>query len=164
MKLARGAGMHNISPLPRIRVSRGFSLAQMLITLVIIGIALAMATPKMSGILSRSAIEGALNQVATDITLARLRAVRAGSWASLNISSDGKSYTVTVDSAGTARTWKTTRLSTDYPGVVLTPTSGAVKFDSRGVLASSTTTIVATRQGKTDSLMVTGVGRIYRGY
>jgi prepilin-type N-terminal cleavage/methylation domain-containing protein len=142
----------------------GFSLAEMLIVLVIIGIALAMAVPRMQGVLHESALQGSLNQVASDLTLTRLRAVRGASRASLTINAAGTGYTVVVDPTGTPQTVKTVSFATDPRGLVLSPANTSVTFDSRGLLVTGTTTIVAARQGRRDSVFVTGVGRVYRGY
>jgi len=142
----------------------GFTLAEMLIVLVIIGIALSMAIPRMQGVLHESALQGSLNRVASDLTLTRLRAVRGASRASLTINAAGTGYTVVVDPNGTPQTIKTVSFATDTRGLVLSPASTSVTFDSRGLLVTGTATIVATRQGRRDSVFVTGVGRVYRGY
>jgi prepilin-type N-terminal cleavage/methylation domain-containing protein len=142
----------------------GFTLAEMLIVVVIIGIALAMAVPRMQGVLHESALQGALNRMASDLTLTRLRAVRSAARTSLTINAAGTGYTVVVDPTGTPETIKTVSFATDAKGLVFSPANTSITFDSRGLLVTATTTIKATRQGRTDSLMVSGVGRIYRGY
>jgi prepilin-type N-terminal cleavage/methylation domain-containing protein len=144
----------------------GFSLAEILIVLVIIGIAAAMAVPRLRGVVRSSSIQGSLNRVAADLSYTRIRAIRTGARAQLSIASDGKSYTVVEDPAGTPVTRKTVNLKLDYPDLVLSPAPGVVSFDSRGMLrtASGTNVVRATRQGRTDSLRVSGVGMIYRDY
>jgi len=148
--------------LPRRR--GGFTLAEMLIVLVIIGIALAMAVPRMQGVLHKSALHGALNQMASDLTLTRLRAVRSATRVSLSINAAGTGYSVIVDPTGAVDTVKTVSFVDDARGLTFSPASSSVTFDSRGLLVSGTTTITATRQGRSDSLSISGVGRIYRGY
>jgi prepilin-type N-terminal cleavage/methylation domain-containing protein len=142
----------------------GFTLAEVLIVVLIIGIAIAMAVPRMQGVLHQSAIESALNSVASDVTLARLRAVHNARRASLVVNAAGTGYSVVVDSAGTPTTFKTVSFATDYKGLTLSPVNDTVVFDSRGMLVQGTGTIRATRQGRTDSLTISGVGRVYRGY
>lgn len=142
----------------------GFTLAEMLIVLVIIGIALAMAIPRMQGVMHEASLQGALNQVASDLTLTRLRAVRGDARASLAINAAGTGYVVIVDPTGTPDTLKKVSFANDAKGLTFSPTGTSVTFDSRGLLVTGTATIKATRQGRIDSLMVTGVGRIYRGY
>jgi prepilin-type N-terminal cleavage/methylation domain-containing protein len=164
MNLPKAPGMHIHSRAPH-RNRGGFSLAEMLIVLVIIGIALAMAVPKVEATLHRSAVQGALNRVATDITLTRLRAVRTSRRAVLVVNSSGTGYTVVVDpTAQTPEIFKTVSFSNDYKDLRLTPVNDSVTFDSRGMLVGGSGTIKATRQGRTDSVTVSGVGRVYRGY
>jgi type IV fimbrial biogenesis protein FimT len=156
--------MHTHSRAPS-RHRGGFTLAEVLVVVVIIGIALAMAVPRMQGVLHRSSVESALNSVASDITLARLRAVRAATRAALVVNSTGTGYSVVVDPrSGTPQTLKTVSFSNDYKGLTLSPVNDSVAFDSRGMLVQGSGTIRATRQGRTDSLTISGVGRIYRGY
>ncbi|HKP74435.1 MAG TPA: GspH/FimT family protein [Longimicrobiaceae bacterium] len=155
--------MHIYSRAPH-RNRGGFSLAEILIVLVIIGIALAMAVPRVQQALHQSAIRGALNRVATDITLTRLRAVRTSRRAMLLVNGSGNGYTVIVDPTGTPQTFKTVSFSNDYKDLTLSPVNDSIVFDSRGMLIAGTGTIKASRQGRSDSVTVSGVGRVYRRY
>jgi prepilin-type N-terminal cleavage/methylation domain-containing protein len=155
--------MHTHSRAPN-RRRGGFTLAEILIVLVIIGIALAMAVPRMQAALHQSSVQGALNNVASDVTLARLRAVRTATRTALVVNAAGTGYVVVVDPAGTPTTFKTVSFATEYRGLTLSPVSDTVAFDSRGLLVQGIGTIRATRQGRTDSLTISGVGRVYRGY
>ena len=150
---------------PRVsRRSGGFSLAEIMIVIVIIGLVLAMALPKLNGVVGESALRSAMNRLASDLTLTRLQAIRYGATASLTIAADGKSYTVVVDPNGNAKAVKTVRLSNDYPGLALSPVSSNISFDSRGMITSNVTQLKGTRGTRADSLFITGVGRIYRGF
>ena len=145
----------------------GFTLAELLIVLVIVSIALAMAVPKLNAFLQVNSVQGALNRVATDLNLARVRALTTSRQVRLTVSNDGGSYTIVVDPAGAAPvTYKTVRLTQDFPKVDLTPHGTSITFDSRGMAtgANGSTTLTATKQGKTGTITVSGVGRIYRGY
>jgi type IV fimbrial biogenesis protein FimT len=161
ISLPAGMDIHSRASL---RHRGGFSLAEVLVVLVIVGIALAMAVPRLEGALHKSALTGALNQTASDLTLARLRAVRQARRASLAINAAGTGYSVIVDPTGTPDTVKSVSFASDAKGLVLSPASTSVTFDSRGLLVTGNATIVAARQGRRDSVFVSGVGRIYRGY
>ncbi|HSU13193.1 GspH/FimT family pseudopilin [Longimicrobium sp.] len=142
----------------------GFSLAEILIVLVIMSLLTAMALPRIQGMVQVSSIEGGLNGVATDLAVARMRAIRTARRVTTTISADGKSYTIVVDPAGTPTTLKTVAFSTNYPGLELTPHSAVISFDSRGMTSGTTSTLTASRGGHSATLTISGVGRIYRGY
>ena len=143
-------------------------MAEMLVVLVIAAIAAAMAVPRLRGVTRVASVQGALNRVANDIAYTRIRAIRNGQRAQLLIAADGKSYTVTIDPNGgnNAKLDKTVKLSLDYPDLTLAPTSGKISFDSRGILVTpgSATAVSATRQGRTDSVTISLVGRVYREF
>ncbi|HEU4561979.1 MAG TPA: GspH/FimT family pseudopilin [Longimicrobium sp.] len=141
----------------------GFSMPEMLVVLVIMGIATAIIVPRLQGVAKVSSVQGALNRVAGDLSFARIRAIRNGARAQVVIASDGKSYTTTVNT--TTPETRTTRLGKDFPATVLSPAGGTVTFDSRGMLVTgSTATITATNQGRSATVSVSGVGIVYRNY
>jgi prepilin-type N-terminal cleavage/methylation domain-containing protein len=142
----------------------GFSLAEILIVLVIMSLLAAIALPKIQGMVQVSSIQGALNGVATDLTVARMRAIRTARRVTTTISNDGKSYTIVVDPSGTPTTYKTVTLTTNYPGLDLAPHGATISFDSRGMTSGTTSTLTASRAGRSSTLTISGVGRIYRGY
>jgi prepilin-type N-terminal cleavage/methylation domain-containing protein len=137
----------------------GFSLAELMIVVVIMGVSLALVAPRLSGVVRISAIDGALNQVSGDLQFARLLAIRNGWPVRLAATADA-TYTIVEDPTGAARTLKTVQLRRDFPGITLTP--AAITFDSRGMVTSGDAAITASRQGKSGTLRVTGVGRINR--
>ena len=142
-----------------LRNRRGFSLAELMIVVVIMGISLALVAPRLSGVVRVSAIDGALNQVSGDLQFARLLAIKNGWPVRLSTTADG-TYAIVEDPTGANRTLKTVALRRDYPGVTLSAT--AITFDSRGMVTSGDATVTASRQGRSGTLSVTGVGRINR--
>lgn len=144
----------------------GFTLAEMLVVLVIMGLMAAMAGPRMSRWFQSLASRGASNQVAADLMLARTHAVREGRTVSFRVES-ATLYLVTLDNTnGTAaRELKRVDLSRMHPGTTVAPT-GRIAFDSRGMLRESASTSGAVRVARgnaADTITVSGVGRIKRG-
>mgnify|MGYP006154520959 CR=1 FL=1 len=157
MKVPPGGGMTKRISLPRGR--RGFSMAEIMIVIVIMGISLAIVAPKLSGVVGVSAIDGALNRVSGDLQFARLLAIKNG-WPVRLATTAAGTYTIVEDPTGANRTLKTVVLRRDYPGVTLTATN--ITFDSRGMVTSGDAAVTASRQGRSATLRVTGVGRINR--
>jgi prepilin-type N-terminal cleavage/methylation domain-containing protein len=142
--------------------SSGFSLMELLVVLMLIGIGLSIAAPSFNRMVRsfRGDSVGAL--LSNDLALARLSAVRHGRPASLVIASPTE-YRVEVQTAP-VRLIKTVRLKSDYPGLSIAGESAAVTFDSRGFLAPGSNAKIKISGGATaDSVTVTPVGRVYRG-
>jgi type II secretion system protein H len=146
---------------------RGFSLTELMVVVVIMGLMAAMAGPRMLRWVQTIGQRGAFNQLMSDLSLARIQAVRQGTTVSLRII-DNDSYQVTVDNAAgnAARVLKRVDLQQTYRGTTLNPTTGRLAFDSRGVLrpnpVSTITQVTLTRGSISKQLQVTGVGRIER--
>ena len=142
----------------------GFTLTELMIVVLIIALMAAMAGPRMMRWIQTIGQRGAANQLAGDLALARIQAVRQGATVSFRID-DSDSYRVTVDdSNGNAvRTLRTVHLQNLYRGATLEPQEGRIAFDSRGVLRSNVsdvTEIVLSRGEVRKRVTVIGVGRI----
>ena len=144
---------------------RGFTLAELMIVVVIMGLMAAMAGPRMMRWVQAIGQRGVTNQLAGDLAYARIQAVRQGATVSVRID-DADTYRVTVDDAAgnSVRTLRTVNLQQVYRGATLTPTTGRIAFDSRGVLrpnpVSTMDQITLTRGYVRKRVNVTGVGRI----
>lgn len=147
----------------------GYSMAEILAALVIVGILTAIAWPRLSGIGGVSSRKGALNQLTADVGLARMTAIRSGNEAQVRINTAGTEYSVVVrDTTGAFRTVKTVRLTRNYPGVTISPTNDSLVFDSRGLRRSLTAkkslVISHSVRGTTarDSLVISPLGKVNR--
>lgn len=147
----------------RTRSPGGYTLIELMATLVVLGIVITLAAPRMEGVISYFRRTSAVDRIATDLAYARIMAVREGRTASLRIT--GTTYTITVDTdaGGVLRTVKTVPLTADYTGVSVSSTQSRIAFDSRGMVRGGTgATIRVSHRGELDSLTVSPVGRVYR--
>ncbi|HEX5725327.1 MAG TPA: GspH/FimT family pseudopilin [Longimicrobiaceae bacterium] len=142
---------------------RGFSLLELMVALALVGLLITMMAPRMGATLAVIRSRSAIDRLSGDLAHSRMQAIRQGRTASVRITSSQK-YVVTLDDGSTAiDTLKKVDLSGDYTGVALTPTSGRIAFDSRGLLRSgSLDSVVVRRSGRKSTLRISGVGRIYR--
>jgi type IV fimbrial biogenesis protein FimT len=156
-------------PHRRLAQRDGFSLPELLLVIVIIGITAKLAMPAFTGMMTSGRLSGAVIMVQGDLAMARLQAIRRGSTASFRAASTGAtSYTITIDTSGTTiRTVKTGSLR-DYKNTTVSAPNGVITFTSRGLLlspavgsATGYAKVTLTRGSKTDSVQVFSNGRIY---
>jgi prepilin-type N-terminal cleavage/methylation domain-containing protein len=146
----------------------GFTLIELMVVLLLMGLVLAMAGPKFAAGIRYLTARSATSRVVADLALARTQAVREGSTASFRLVTPSE-YTVTVDAPdGTAlRVVKRVTLEGTARGVAVTAPAGArIAFDSRGMRRTGAglgDNLVVTRTGGlTDVVTVTIVGRVIR--
>jgi prepilin-type N-terminal cleavage/methylation domain-containing protein len=157
-----------ISPPRPLRVQAGFSLIELLAALVILSILSGLAVPRMSGVLTKSRLDNAANQLVGDIAYARMAAVRAAQRVEVEFTSGG--YRIVRN--GTAEPIKTMNLAREHAGMQLqvegsTGVEGVVlatlAFDSRGVLRQGGgLRVVLRREGRTAVLDITRAGQVRR--
>lgn len=142
----------------------GYTLAELLIVIVIAGIVATMAAPRLSNFLRHLSARSATSTVVADLTLARTQAVREGRTVSLRVTS-ATAYQVTVDNgANPIRTIKTVDVARTQKKVTLTPSPTVISFDPRGMLrAGSASELRVARGTQTDTVSISAVGRVYRG-
>jgi prepilin-type N-terminal cleavage/methylation domain-containing protein len=148
---------------------RGFSLLEVLTALVVAGIALSLAVPRLDAVVRRERVRAALNHLAGDLEFARMAGVRSGSGAVLRLLDDercvrrgGSGYLVAYrGSAEALRAYPTPT----GKAVCYEVNADSIAFDSRGLLAPfNNRTVRAVDGDARDSLTVSVVGRIYRRF
>jgi prepilin-type N-terminal cleavage/methylation domain-containing protein len=148
---------------------RGFSLLELVAALVLAGIALSIAVPRLDALVRRERVRAALNHVAGDLEFTRMAAVRSGNGAVLRLVPDprcprrgGAGYTVSVRGSEDVL-----RASPHVEGVPVCyeVNADSISYNSRGLLAPfNNRTVRAVRGDARDSLTVSGLGRIYRRF
>lgn len=151
----------------------GFSLVEVMVTLVVFGILMAIMAPRFEAALAHIRSRGALNRVAGHLMYTRHLAVRTGTRARLQVepSADcpsprigaaGHRYRIIVAPESVAAV---VDLRLDGSPVCLsTNQSAAVVFDSRGLVVGFNNRTMTVRQGDHPpvSLTVSAVGRVLR--
>jgi prepilin-type N-terminal cleavage/methylation domain-containing protein len=142
----------------------GYTLAEMIVVMVIFGVVTGLSIPRLQGLVSSSGLRSAQMQTASYLAQARAVAVQRGREA--RFIRDGNSIYVTVDSAGTQVTYARAHDLQREHGVTVSTTTNQIAFDPRGfaIGTSSMEKVRLTRSGLTDSVCVTKLGKvIYRG-
>lgn len=149
----------------RTRPDAGYSLVELLVVLLLVGLLATLAGPSLTGYVNRQKTRGALDRIAADLALARMSAVRTGHRSVVRFSG-ASGYRVEVEVAGGDESLRRVELGKDYAGVVVLPPASAFEFNSRGLLATAPGSgiVVVSLGGSRDSLMITPAGRIYRDF
>lgn len=145
---------------------RGFTLIELIIVVLLVGLLSAVALPYLRTGPSKSSVHGATTAIATLHAIARNAAISRGRMAVLVIKAAApatalvvlkRSGSTAVDTVGTV-----VNLYSRFT-VSLTTTSDSVIFTPRGIgISTSTTTVVATRAGVADTLTISAAGRLIR--
>jgi prepilin-type N-terminal cleavage/methylation domain-containing protein len=136
----------------------GFSLIEALIVVVIMGLLLALVTPRIRDTTLTTEVRNARAAVANLYARARMVAVQQRKTATLRFNGNQVYVTVPVgavlDTVGAV-----TDLGSQY-GVTLTASGNVTVLPTGLVNAAAPITWKVTKSGKSDSLMITGYGRM----
>jgi prepilin-type N-terminal cleavage/methylation domain-containing protein len=136
---------------------RGFTLVETLLVIVIMGLVVGLAIPRLSSAAARRNLRGSRNTIASLYTQARITAMQRGSSAALQF--DGDKVFVTAGAGATYDTVGAVRnLGTDF-GVTIDSDPDSIVIDSKGFL-SDDAVVRATRDGYTDSVYISRYGRL----
>jgi type IV fimbrial biogenesis protein FimT len=130
-----------LEPLMDRHPMRGFTLVELMVTLSVMGILLAVAVPSFGDMLGRRRLEGALNELRIDLQFTRSEALRRNRMVTLAVNAAGTHYTISYpDGSGNTVNAKIVELPT---GVTLTGNASVDFYAMRG-LASAAVNFVGT--------------------
>jgi type IV fimbrial biogenesis protein FimT len=129
--------------------SDGFTLIEVLTAIVIAGILVAIALPAFSKLMPGIRVSSAARQIATDLQLAKMRAISLHTAQTVTFTTSSASYTFGSD---------TRNLATLYPGTTMTMTGSNPVFSTTGT--ANAMTITLTNRGQTKQVSVTAIGRV----
>lgn len=149
----------------RSRARRGFSIAELLVVLIVSGVVMRIAVPRFAAMRDRMSLRSAKQQMAAYLVTARAAAIRRSTTAVFSVQNSTITARVkrpdgTQSSLGGAVPLLSAR------GVAVSPggssTADTIAYDSRGMAAglSATKVYVLTRNSKKDSICVSRLGLI----
>jgi prepilin-type N-terminal cleavage/methylation domain-containing protein len=145
----------------------GFTLIEAVIVFVLIGIITAYAYPRLASGSARNNVRSARGHIISLFAKTRAAAIETGRRTTLNFNASSAWITatprLTVGGAGTMDTIgaQVDNLTTRYGVTVTWAPASQLVVDPRGFGATATTVWV-TRQGFTDSMVVSGFGRVIK--
>jgi prepilin-type N-terminal cleavage/methylation domain-containing protein len=139
----------------------GYTLAEMIVVLVIFGVVTALSIPRLHGAQSSGSLRSARMQTAVYLAQAQNLAIQRGREAWFVRS--GNIISVSVDSSGTQVVYgRPHDLSKEHGVTIPSTTHDVIKFDSRGfaIGAGTVETVVLTRDGMRDSVCMSKLGKL----
>ena len=143
---------------------------ELMIVLMLSGLAVAIASPSISGAFRRTGLRTAMDQFMSTHNLTRSIAVRHGRMAELHIDASAGRFWIEVDTGTTSVVKDTVGVMKDVStnDVSITSDRAILCFDSRGLPTTrgacdaADATLIFTSGSKVDTLTVTALGRVLR--
>lgn len=148
----------------RSRARRGFSIAELLVVLIVSGVVMRIAVPRFAAMRDRMSLRSAKQQMAAYLVTTRAAAIRRSATAVFSVQNSTISARVKRPD-GTQSSLGGTVPLVSARGVAVSPggtsTADTIAYDSRGMAnLQSTRVYVLTRNSKKDSICVSRLGLI----
>ena len=146
----------------------GYTLMELMIVLVLTGLALAIATPPMADAVRRTQTQVAGDEFLTRHGLARSVAIRFGRLTEVHIDATNGRFWVEVDTSQAGGMKDTIGVVKHLENMSLTSDRSLLCFDSRGLpttrgsCESADATLVFTAENVVDTLKITALGKVLR--
>jgi len=140
--------------------AHGFTIIELMIVVVLSGLLVVFAIPRMANSLRRTDVDGARTKTVALFNRARAVAIETNRHTALEL--NGTSALVTIQVPGGGRDTLAFEDFSSY-GVALATSQGSIAIDPRGIasgLGTSTAVIVLSKGSHADTVEVTGFGRI----
>jgi Tfp pilus assembly protein FimT len=128
----------------------GVSILEVLIAIGVASILLAIAVPSFMSTLPRIRLSFAARQVASDLQVARMKAIAQNQSFTVTFNTGNYSYTYGTDSRS---------IATEYPGITFTKTADPV-FTPRGTASTTATITLMNGSDPNKQVLVSAVGRV----
>ena len=138
----------------------GITLIEMLVTVTVIGLVLAAASPNFASLMSVYPIRSGAREVYAQLENARMAAVTYNQSCRFDVGSGGTTYSVSPATCSTTHTTSSVALDAASKGVAISPVSSFVIFTSRGTALTSGTFTLTDSRGTSMSVAVGSAGRI----
>lgn len=150
--------------------TRGFTITELLIVLLLSGIAVAIAAPSLGSAFRRTGLRASMDEFISTHSLARSAAVRHGRTAELHIDAGNGRFWVEVDTGTTSSVRDTVGIIKDVTrnDVTISSAKSLLCFDARGLpttrgsCEAADAVIVFSTPTRVDSLTITALGRVLR--
>ena len=146
---------------------RGFSLTEMLLVVIVLGIVTLIGLPRINAGVTKANVRGARTTLINLLSRARIAATETNRITLLKV--EGSNAIILLrprrlPGAGNADTLGSVMRLGDSYGVTITAPVDSVRFDPRGLATGfgTGTTFLLTRNGISDSVRVDGLGRIIK--
>lgn len=142
---------------------RGFTLVEMLIAVLVMGIVTAIGAPKLGAIRDNASVQSAAQQVGAYVATTRAAAIRRGLRANFKTNAD--SMWIEIQQPGGPELIAPRIPLKETFNVTMTSTTDSIVFDARGfaINLAGTQKYIVTRSSKSDSICVTRLGMVSRG-